>query len=257
MPVDWQSMHYECDAALSHDLYMLEATLRFICFHFASFTSMHFSLSLPASWQDASAPAEGPRASGAPRRVPKGRPSRLEQLGYTLPKETGLPRADVAVNESEALRLERCELRVQRDVLSEMYGVMKAEQCVMQRWSDINKRERQELIELRDELEQRELEHAVDVADFKLKESESELADLLCAREASKAAEIATVLVVEEDVANKEQSSEPLSSCDEKCVDARPRWVKRRKRGTKGKRSTAMLIETYFSFDQKPYFSNS
>ena len=250
MPVDWQSMHYECDAALSHGLYMLEATLRFMCFHFASFTSMHFSLSIPASWQDASTPTEWPRASGAPRRVPKGRPSRLEQLGYTLPKETGLPRGDVAVNESEALCLERCELRVQRGILSELYGVMKAEQCVMQRWSDINKHERHELIELRDALEQSELEHAVEVADFKLKESERELADHLCAREASNAAELATVLVVEEGVANKEQSSEPLSSCDKQWVDARPRWAKRRKRGTKGKRAFGMLMEQYLSLDE-------
>ena len=207
---------------------------------------------------------EAPRASGAHRRVPRGRPSRLKQLGYTLLNETGLPRADVAVDESEALCLERCELRVQRDNLSAMYGVMQAEQCVMQRWSDINKHERQELIELRDALEHRELEHAVEVADFNLNVSERELADLLCAREALNAAEIPTVLVVEEGVANKEQTQEPLSSCETQLVDDRPRWAKRRKRGTKGKRSTAMLIEkylsldeTYFSVDEKPCFVNS
>ena len=222
---------------------MLYAARKHLCFQLV--VVMHRSLSIPTSWQDGSRPAVEPRASGAPKHVPRGRPSRLEQLGYAKTEKTVMPVRKQEVNESHELSLERHFLREQAAVLSHIHCVTQAEQVVLQRWHEANKRETHELNDYRDVLEERELGLAVREADCSLKASENELAELLSAREKLESAEMRTVLMVREGVTSAEPSLEPPSTCPEETVDGRPRWAKRRKCGTKGKKAAAALIDKW------------
>ena len=88
-------------------------------------------------------------------------------------------------------------------------------------------------------------------ADYSLKASENELAELLSAREKLESAEMRTVLMVREGVTSAEPTLEPPSTCLEETVDGRPRWAKRRKRVSKGKKAAAALIDKWLSLSKK------